>query len=198
MMRACEDTSVGIHVAPMAMIRHSSQYALAVSHDDPDTNETIPVPCQKVVSLITSTHKSSPSRMGEGYKMVTAGVQDAFVPSSDAPQLAVDFELIAICMLESLASFNLNPPIGGPSYAIVTIVECTTDGFIVGSVQLLATVEEAKSASKSMSRLRFLAKRLASQGQKRSLPWSTETSPALAKKCPVLGKSPTGPELPDV
>ena len=79
MMRACEDTSVGIQVAPMAKIRQSSQYALAVSHDDPDTNETILVPCQKVVPLITSTQKSAPSRMGEGYKMVTRGVQDAFL-----------------------------------------------------------------------------------------------------------------------
>ena len=39
MMKACEDSSAGIQVAPMAKIRHSSQYALAVIHDDLATGD---------------------------------------------------------------------------------------------------------------------------------------------------------------
>ena len=39
MMEACEDSSAGIQVAPMAKIRHSSQYALAVIHDDLATGD---------------------------------------------------------------------------------------------------------------------------------------------------------------
>ena len=198
MMRACEDSSAGIQVAPMAKIRQSSQYALAVSLNDPDSGEPILVPCQKVVSLVTCTQKTSPTRLGDGYKMVTRGVQDASFQSSDASQLAVGFELTAICTMENLASYRLDPPRGGPRYAIVTIVECTTDGFIVESVQLIATADEAKSASESMSRLQYLAVQLAKAGLKRPLPWTNESSPALAKKCRTLGKSPTGPELPNV
>ena len=34
MLRACEDSSAGIQMAPMSKIRHSAQYALAVEHTD--------------------------------------------------------------------------------------------------------------------------------------------------------------------
>ena len=39
MAMACEDSSAGIQVAPMAKIRHSSQYALAVTQDDQGTGD---------------------------------------------------------------------------------------------------------------------------------------------------------------
>jgi len=100
--------------------------------------------------------------------------------------------------MENLASYRLDPPRGGPCYAIVTIVECTDRGFIVESVQVLPTPEKAQAASKSMGQLQYLALQLARPGEKRQLPWTSEASPAQAKKCRVLGKSPTGPELPAV
>jgi hypothetical protein len=196
MMRACEDSSAGIQMAPMSKIRQSAQYALAVERTDPDTGDVLLVPCQKVVSLVTSTQKTLPTALGEGYKMVTAGVRDAVFGSSGTSQSTdAAFELTTICTMENLASYRLDPPRGSPCYAIVTIVECTSSGFVVESVQVLPTLEKAQAASKSMSKLQYLALHLAKSGEKRQLPWSSEASPAQAKKCRVLGKSPTGPEI---
>ena len=102
-------------------------------------------------------------------------------PSSDVNHPAAGFELTAICILENLPSFRLDP-----SPPIAPIVERTTDGFIVESVQLLATAALAKAASQSMSKLQYLALQLAKQGHKRSLPWTHDCSPAMAKKRRVL------------
>ena len=102
-------------------------------------------------------------------------------PRSDVNHPAAGFELTAICILENLPSFRLDP-----SPPIAPIVERTTDGFIVESVQLLATAALAKAASQSMSKLQYLALQLAKQGQKRSLPWthSAVLSPwATAVRC---------------
>ena len=66
---------------------------------------------------------------------------------------------------------------------------------MVESIQLLSE-EETKAAQASMLKLMDLVAHCGLRDTKRSVVWTEESSPATARKCSRLGRSPTDAPLP--
>ena len=189
--RACSNHSCGIRPACLRNIRQSAQYALAVAEDDA-IGGTVLVPCQKVVALVRSKDRSKPEQLGNGFNLVTNGVQDVIPVAADAPTSEQEFTLTTMCTADNLTQYKLDPPRGQKQHALVTITDMVKEGeFVVETVQLV-TQEHVNALTTSMITWTRLAKELVvGDSGKRSLPWTEFSSPAGAKKCRVLGRSPT-------
>ncbi len=190
--RACSNHSCGIRPACLRNIRQSAQYALAVEEDD-STGGTVLVPCQKVVALVRSCHKSKLEKLGNGFNLVTNGVQDVIPAGAEAATPDQEFTLTTMCTAENLTQYKLDPPRGQKQHALVTITDVAAGLFVVETVQLVSS-EDANDLTTSMTTWARLAKELVlGDSGKRSLPWTDVSSPASAKKCRTLGRCPTDP-----
>ena len=92
--------------------------------------------------------------------------------------------------MDNLPSYRLDPPRGGAQHALVTLSAMMDDVFVVDQVQLLSA-PEAERAKASLQTLRRLAWQIHLPSRKRGASWSDDFSPAVAKKCRSLGRSPT-------
>ena len=80
-------------------------------------------------------------------------------------------------------------------YALVTVTEKVDDMLVVEQVQLL-NEEEALGAKASLLKLLGVAVAMNSKDNyKRMAAWNAEESPAKAKQCRRLGRSPTGEDV---
>jgi hypothetical protein len=77
---------------------------------------------------------------------------------------------------------------------LVTITNKIDDVFVVDQVQLLSP-EQAAQAKASLSQLLHLAIEMNQKDFKRNAPWDDTMSPVQAKRCRVLGRSPTAPPI---
>ena len=93
-----------------------------------------------------------------------------------------------------MTAYRLDPTRGKVQYAMVTVTGKADDIFVVELVQLL-TPEEARNARTSLLKLLRLAMEINSSNLKRSAPWTTNDSPAKARKCKELGRCPSGPPM---
>lgn len=177
------------------MLKTSSHYAFQVCLPKSSGGESLRMPCQKVLSVVKSTKSSVSHSLGSGFKLVTQDIED--VLGSDVPQLAsatpTKFVLSSTCTLENLTAYRLDPPRSGPQHALVTITGKVDDAFVVEQVQLL-TPAEAADAQASLLKLLHLAVHLHTN-RKRAVPWDDQASPAKAKKCRALGRSPTSADI---
>jgi hypothetical protein len=159
------------------------------------------------VALVLSTKRSKPSAAGEGgHKLVTDNVTD-FLPagSGDAQK---HYSLTSFCSLDTMTDFKLDPPGRDKSQAAIIsvtgLIETDTDSveqpvkmLLVDNVQLL-TPEQAEALKPKFSKMFYFAALAGQVGRKREQePWSPEQNPSKALKCRSLGRSPTGPALPD-
>ena len=183
--------SACIIASPLQLIKVSAHYAFQVR-----VPNGIVLPCQKILTVIKSTKASTTVNIGQGYKIVTTDIEDFL--ASDVSQLAAEstqkFTLSSTCTLDNLSSYRLDPPRGGAQYALVTITGKADDVYVVELVQLLSPAD-AVSAKNSLLKLLRLAIEINTSNLKRSAPWTTEDSPAQAKKCKVLGRCPTSEPL---
>jgi len=206
--------------AKLEMIRKSDHYAMAVQYITqvmpPELSNKasegvvgVPMlrPCTRVVALVLSTKRSKPSAAGEGgHKLVTDNVTD-FLPagSGDAQK---HYSLTSFCSLNTMTDFKLDPPGRDKSQAAIIsvtgLIETDTDSveqpvkmLLVDNVQLL-TPEQAEALKPKFSKMFYFAALAGQVGRKREQePWSPEQNPSKALKCRSLGRSPTGPALPD-
>ena len=212
----------GVLPATLAMIRKSEHYSLAVEYVTQNVPEELVKvaskasggtqflrPCSRAVVLVVSKQRSHPYTVGAtGHKLVTSNVVD-LVRSDSAPQSGCKYEIVTFCTLESITDYKLDPPKNVKEQAALISVTGVTDvdpdnaeqpikGFIADEIELL-TPEQA-NALKGLwtQKLYFaaLAGQIFSRKRDRET-WSEEEHPAQAAQCRVLGKSPTGPELPD-
>jgi hypothetical protein len=192
--RACTNHSCGIRPAALRNIQRSTQYALAVQEDD-SIGQTTLVPCQKVIALVRSCQKSKLEKMGDGFNLVTHGVQDAIPAGAGAATPDQEFTLTTMCTADNLAQYKLDSTRGQQQYALVTITDVADEVFVVETVQLLSP-DNAKDLMTSMTTWACFAKELVlGDSGKRNFPWSdAASSPASAKKCRKLGKCPTDPD----
>ena len=183
------DTS-SILPAGLQMVQASQQYAFQVLFKENEDAEEIIVPCQKILSLIRSTQNSKMTQLANGWKLTTTGVEDllAGVGPNHAP--AKEYTISAICTMENLPGYRLDPPRGHAQHALVTLSARMEDTFIADQVQLLSP-EQVEPAKNSLKVLMKLATLLNSPSRKRGTPWTNDFSPATAKKCRILGRSPT-------
>ena len=194
--RACSNHSSGIRPACLRNIRPSVQYALAVEEVD-STGETVLVPCQKVVALVRSCSKSKLEKLGNGFNLVTDGVQDVIPAGTKAATPDQEFSLTTMCTADNLTQYKLDPPRGQKQHALVTITDVAAGQFVVETVELVSS-ENLTHLTTSMTTWVRLAKELVlgdsvTGDWKRSLPWTDVSSPASAKKCRTLGRCPTDP-----
>lgn len=174
------DTS-SIVAAPLQMVSESQQYAFEVTMQ---TEPKIATLCQKVLSLVRSTKATETIKVGEGFKLTTTDVEDVLGETEKK------FTLTAVCTLDNLPQYRLDPPRRGVQYALISVTSMMQDTFIVDQVQLLSE-EEGNAATVSLKQLILLTRQMYAPDRKRGGEWNATFSPASAKKCRFLGRSPT-------
>ena len=191
--RACEDHACGIRPASLSKIRKSAQYALAVEEVAPN-GDTVLVPCQKIVALVRSQQKSKAVRLEHGFNLITCGVQDVMGAGSGAAQPTEEFTLTTMCTVENLSQYKLDPPRGAKQHAIITITDVTAEAnLVVEAVQHIPTDQVQRVTASFATWAQLAADLVLGTSDKRTLPWTDLSSPASAKKCRTLGRSPTDP-----
>ena len=213
--------------ATLSMIRKSEHYSLAVQYVTQNVPEefvkfaskaraglTMLRACSRVLVLVASCKRSQVLPLGSsGHKLVTPNVVDLLHTDSveqpgSAPHQQCKYEIVTFCTLDTVTDYKLDPPKNAKEQAALISVTGVSDvdpdnaqqpikGFIADDVQLL-TSEEA-NALKAMFRQWMYSAALAGQvSRKREREsWSEEEHPAQGGQCRTLGRSPTGPELPD-
>ena len=203
----------------LGMLRFSEHYAMAVEYK----TQLVPAelsmmtskaitgldmmrPCTRVNVLVRSTKPSLVFDAGaSGNKLVTEGVVDYFQPNGPI------YSLTSFCTLETVTDFKLDVPRGAKSQCALVNVTAVIHGdpdsaeqpahatswLLVDDVQLLSSAE-ADALAPVMIKMMYFAALGGQISRKRdSEAWSSEDNPAQAKKCRTLGRSPTGPEVPD-
>ena len=206
--------------AMLRMIRKSEHYAMAVEY----ITQEVPVelskaaskanagvamlrPCSRAVALVLSTQRSKVLDAGaSGNKLVTENVVDCFPPDGDGKQ--TKYSLTAFCTLDTVTDFKLDPPRGAKDQAalvnVTGVIDADTDSaeqpgksLLVDDVQLL-TPAEAEALKPVLNKMFYFAALAGQISRKRDCePWSSEDNPAQASMCRSLGRSPTGPPVPD-
>ena len=100
------------------------------------------IPCQKVVALVRSKRNSTPTPLGDGFKLITPDVEDLLSTEDDGQMKRT---LSAICTLENLTQYKIDPPRGKTQHALVIVTGKTDASFVVESVQLLSPEEAAQA-----------------------------------------------------
>ena len=206
--------------AMLRMIRKSEHYAMAVQYitqevpvelskaaSKANTGVTMLRPCSRAVALVLSTNRSKVLDAGaSGNKLVTENVVDCFQPDGDGEQ--TQYSLTSFCTLDTVTDFKLDPPRGAKTQAALVNVTGVIDvdthsaeqpakSLLVDDVQLL-TPAEAEDLKPVLSKMFYFAALAGQISRKREHePWSSEDNPAQASTCRSLGRSPTGPKVPD-
>ena len=117
-------------------------------------------------------------------------------------------KLTSFCILDNVMDFKLDPPKGTEVQAalvcVTGVIHTDTDSveqllhsLLVDDVQLL-TLPQADALKPMLVKMLYFAALAGQVSRKRACePWSPEENPAQAHACPALGRSPTGPSLPD-
>ena len=197
LLRDLKDDTSAILPAALHMVETSPHYAFTVACTSSSDGNTISLPCQKVLALIRSTKNSKPSNLGDGFKLITPGVED-LLSTVDPTRLAdqTKHTLSAICTLSNLPQYRLDPPSGGHQDALVIVTAKTEDSFVIESVQFLNS-EEAAQVKHSLLKLLHLAMHIHVRDRKRAVEWNDDSSPVLARKCKCVGRCPTAGGLLD-
>ena len=209
MLDQAMDTQEGVLPAGLSMIKPSPYYGLTVEYayqemppelqifakelqHTPSLNRS----CSQVIAMVKATQRSQPCPAGkEGLKMVTDNVE-CFAYPGDASK---KYQLISYCTPLTVTDFKLDPPRGCPAqFALASITGIMDESLVVESLQPLSETEA--TSMRSVFRQLIYFSTLASQmltRKRQADSWTDEDSPAKAKVCRKLGRSPTGQELPE-
>jgi hypothetical protein len=206
--------------AALAMIRRSDHYTMAVQYITQEVppelcqvasksvvGVTMLRPCSRAFALVFSTKRSKVSDAGVGgHKLVTDDVVDCLQTHSSTTQ--EKYKLTSFCNLDNVTDFKLDPPKGAKVQAALVSVtgfidektdsgEQSVQSLLVDDVQLL-TPAQADALKPMLAKMLYFAALAGQVSRKRARePWSPKENPAKAAACRVLGRSPTGPSLPD-
>ena len=106
------------------------------------------------------------------------------------------YTLSALCTMNNLPQYRLDPPRGGTQHALVIVTAKTDVSFVIESVQLLSS-DEAAQAKQSLLKLLHMAMHIHGRDRKRTVEWTDDFSPVTARKCKRVGRYPTDAPLPD-
>ena len=197
MIRDLKDDTSAILPACLHMVETSPHYAFTIVCTSISDGTKILLPCQKILALVRSSKNSKAEPLGNGFKLITPDVEDLLSienPTEVAGQNK--HTLSAICTLDNLPQYRLDPPRGGTQAALVTLTAKTDVSFVVESVQLLSS-DEAAQAKQSLLKLLHMAIHIHSRDRKRTVEWTDGFSPITARKCTRVGRSPTDAPLPE-
>ena len=217
------DSADRVLPAMLHMIQKSEHYTMAVQYltqkvppelskavSKSSVGVTMLRPCSRAVALVLSTQRSKVSPAGAGgHKLVTKDVVDLLYAGSAAqPDAHQKFELTSFCTLDNVTDLKLDPPKKEKEQAalisVTGVINAETDsagqpgkGFLVDDV-LLLTPEQAQALKPMLIKKLYFAALAGQISRKRARePWSLTENPADAALCRTLGRSPTGPSLPD-
>ena len=122
MLRDLKDDTSAILPAALHMVETSPHYAFTIDCKSASDGSQISIPCQKVLALIRSTKNAKATNLGDGFKLITPGVED-LLSTVDPTGLAGQMKhtLSAICTLSNLPQYRLDPPRGGHQDAPVIV-----------------------------------------------------------------------------
>ena len=206
--------------AMLGMVQKSEHYAMAVQYIAQEVppelttaasktvaGDPILRPCSRAIVLVLSTKRSKVLDAGaSGHKLVTDDVVDFL--STDAVACQKKYRLTSFCTLDTVTDFKLDPPARAKNQAALISVTGVIDdeadsaeqpvkSLLVDNVQHL-TPDEAEKLKHRLSKMRYFAALAGQVSRKREHePWSPEENPGKALTCRTLGRSPTGPTLPD-
>ena len=217
----------GVLPAALSMIRKSEHYSLAVQYITQSVPEdlvsvaskatpglTMLRPCSRVVVPVVSYKRSQVFPLGaSGHRLVTPGVVDLLhVDSAEQPGSAshrqCKYEIVTFCTLDNVTDYKLDPPKTSKEQAalisVTGVMEVDPEnaqqpikGFIADEVQHI-TSEEANALKAIYGHMMYSAALAGQVSRKRDREsWSQEEHPGKAGRCRTLGRSPTGPKLPD-
>ena len=132
LLQDAKDETATIIPAALNMVKSSPSYASQV-HAPTASGDLIKIPCQKIIALVKSTKPSQTEPLGTGFKVVTPDVED-LLATNDGQAAAAKYTLSAVCTLENLPAYRLDPPRGGAQHALVTITAQEKDMFFVETV----------------------------------------------------------------
>ena len=154
--------------------------------------------CSQVIAMVKATQRSQPHPAGkESLKMVTDNVE-CFAYPGDASSTK-KCQLISYCTALTITDFKLDPPRGClAQFALACIAGIINESLVVESLQPLSETEATsmRSAFRQLIYFSTLASQMLTR-KRQTESWTDEDSPAKAKACRKLGRSPTGQELPE-
>ena len=192
MIRDLRDDTSAILPAGLRMVETTPHYAFTVACTSTVDGSKCFLPCQKIWCWSDRQRIQTQLPIGSGFKLITPDVED-LLSTEDAGQMK--HTLSAICTLENLTQYKLDPPRGGTQHALVIVTAKTDASFVVESVQLLSA-EEAAQAKQSLLKVLHMAMRIHGRDRKRTLEWGETFSPVASRKCRRVGRSPTDALLP--
>ena len=176
--------------ACISTIKKDPHYGLSVSYVV--DGEVIQKRCTKAVALVSASSASKSDNMNEGYQMVTEGVRDA---------LKDDFvcTLMSFCTVEKSPDYQFKPARGIKTQTalvvIIDVLDAGGDGkppvFLVDSMDKIPDKEMEAAPDHIRRHIQFASLTAKMQGKSSKREWTDEASPAIARKCRRLGKSPT-------
>ena len=181
LLRELKDDTSAILPAGLHMLETSPHYAFTVACTSSDGSK-IDLPFRKVLALVRSLKNSKATPLGDGFKLITPGVEDllsTLEPTGRASQMK--HTLSAICTLSNLPQYKLDPPRGGNQEALVIVTAKTEDSFVIESVQFLNS-DEAAQVKQSLLKMQQLAMHIHVRDRKRAREWDDEYSPTFARK----------------
>ena len=177
--------------AGISMIQKDPHYGLSVTYVV--EQQVIKKRCTRAFALVVASSASKANLMGEnGYQMITENVSDPLKENFVCT-------LMSFCCVQTSADYQLKPVRGAKTQtALVVIADILEAGtaekppvFLVESLEKIADAD-AEAVPDHVRRLIHFASLTAKmQGKSSQRVWTEETSPANARKCRRLGKSPT-------
>ena len=214
------DSTDSVLPGMLEMIRKSEHYSLAVQYitqkvppeltkacSKVEANLPMLRACSKVIVLIQSSKRSKVHGAGaNGHKLVTDDVVD-FI-SAGQSSVQNKYSLTSFCTLDNVTDFKLDPSGRAKTQAALINVtgvlehdgdsaEQPVKSLLVDNVQLLSPEEALLYQERLKEMLYFAALGGQISRKKEREPWSPEVNPGKARKCKSLGRSPSGPALPD-
>ena len=122
--------------------------------------------------------------------------------------MPLKYDLTCFCTLDNVTNFKLDPPKGAKAQAalisVTGVIGVITDsaeqpvkGLLIDDVHLLS-LEDANALKPMLTKMLYFAALSGQISRKRERePWSPTENPGQASACRALGRSPTGPALPD-
>ena len=164
-------------------------------------------PCSRAVVLVLSSKRSKVSSAGAGgHKLVTDSVVECLHTNGAVAQ--EKYQLTSFCTLDNVTDFKLDPPknakVQAALISVTGVLDPDTDSaeqpvksLLVDDGHLLI-MEEADALKPMFAKMLYFAALAGQVSRKRAHePWSLTENPAQAAACRRLGRSPTGPSLPD-
>ena len=154
-------------------------------------------PCQKALVLVRSSQKGKATDCGFGLlKLEIYGVENVLTLGASQP--SEGFIISTTCNVANVTQYKLDPPARqGVTHVLAIITAQVHESTFVAESVMLLTADEMQKAKIAMSRLLELAAEMYRTSSKRVASWTADVSPAMMKKCKVLGKSPTDAPLPE-